>query len=143
MAMTRELPPQGSIIEYPYLWVSQRDGGETEGRKSRPVCLVLRIADPEQAIHHLVLLAISSQPPREDQAALEIPDTERRRAGLSRYPRAWIVVSEYNYDIAERSWYLQPGNPPLGKFSGPFLREIAQAFKPTLTRRAAKVDRTV
>jgi hypothetical protein len=143
MPTVRDLPAQGSVIEYPYLWISQRDAGETEGRKDRPVCLVLRIADPAQEIHHLVLLAISSQPPREDQVALEVPDTERRRAGLSRYPRAWIVVSEYNYDIAEQSWYWQPNNPPLGQFSGPFLRTIAQAFKPTLTTAVAKVDRTV
>lgn len=141
--MTFELPPQGSVIEYPYLWVSQRDAGEIEGRKNRPVCLVLRIADAEHAIHHIVLLAISSQPPHEDQVGLEIPDTERRRAGLSRYPRAWIMVSEYNYDIAERSWYLQPSKPPIGQFSTAFLRTIAQAFKGTMAAKTAKVDRTV
>ena len=141
--MGREPPPQGSIIQYPYLWVAQRDAGETEGRKSRPACLVLRIRDPERAIHHLILLGISSQPPRPDQAALEIPDTERRRAGLTRYPGAWIVVSEYNYDIAERSYYYEPNTPPLGAFSAPFLREIAKAVRATLTKARARVDRTL
>ena len=92
--MSGEVPPQGSVILYPYLWVSQRDDGETEGRKKRPTCLVLRLDDPGHAVHHLILLAISSQPPRPDQIAIEVPDTERRRAGLSRSPRAWIVVSE-------------------------------------------------
>ena len=53
---------------------------------------------------HLALLAISSQPPGGEQAALEIPDIERRRAGLSDWRRAWITISEYNCDIAERSW---------------------------------------
>src|SRR5882672_10616057 len=101
--MVSDVPPQGSIITYPYLWVAQRDAGESEGRKDRPVCMILNIRDPERDIHHLVLLAISSQLPHSDQAALEIPDTERRRGGLTRYPRAWVVVSEYNYDIAERS----------------------------------------
>jgi hypothetical protein len=141
--MARELPPQGSVIVYPYLWTSQRDAGETEGRKSRPVCLVLRIHDPERSIHHLFLLGISSQPPRSDQAALEIPDIERRRAGLSRYPRAWIVVSEYNYDIAEQSYYYEPNTPPLGAFSAPFLREVAKAVRSGLSKAAARVDRTV
>lgn len=141
--MASELPAQGSVIVYPYLWVTQRDAGETEGRKTRPVCLVLRLRDPKQDLHHLLLLAISSQPPRADQAALEIPDTERRRAGLSRYTRAWIIISEYNYDIAERSWYYEPNRPPLGAFSAPFLRDIAKALRTALTNAAARVDRTV
>ena len=141
--MGRDLPPQGSVIPYPYLWASQRDEGETEGRKARPVCMVLRIRDPGSDTHHLVLLAISSQPPRDDQAALEIPDTERRRAGLGRYPKAWIVVSEFNYDIAERSFYYEPNTPPLGAFSAPFLKEVANALRSNLSKAAARVNRTL
>jgi hypothetical protein len=99
--------------------------------------------DAKRPLHHLMLLAISSQPPHPDQVALEIPDTERRRAGLSRYPRAWIVVSEYNYDIAEQSWYYELNRPPLGTFSAPFLREVAKALRATLSKAAARVDRTV
>ena len=83
--------------------MEQKNEGETEGRKSRPVCLVLRVPDVARKVTHLFLLAISSKPPRPTQVAIEIPDTERRRAGLSRYPRAWITVSEFNYDVAERS----------------------------------------
>jgi hypothetical protein len=86
--MAREVPPRGSVIHYPYLWAAQRDRGETEGRKSRPTCVVLRIHDRERDLHTLLLLAISSQPPGKDQIALQVPDTERRRAGLSRYPDA-------------------------------------------------------
>jgi hypothetical protein len=141
--MTGEVPPQGSVIVYPYLWASQRDAGESEGRKDRPVCLLLNIRDPAHDIHHLVLLAISSQPPAPDQTALEIPDTERRRGGLSRYPRAWVVISEYNYDIAERSFYYDPNTAPLGAFSTPYLRKVATAFRTSLTKAAARIDRTV
>jgi hypothetical protein len=131
------------VIIYPYLWASQRDVGEAEGRKTRPVCLVLRLYDNEQHFHHLVLLAITSRPPHSDQRALEIPDTERRRAGLLRYPRAWVIVSEYNYDIAERSYYFEPQTPPLGTFSMPFLREVATALRAALTKPNARVDRTI
>ena len=141
--MASEVPPQGSVIHYPYLWATQRDAGETEGRKSRPTCLVLRISDSERNLHHMILLAISSQPPHDDQLALEVPDTERRRAGLSRYPSAWIIVSEYNYDVAEQSWYYEPSTPPLGAFSGPFIKEIAKALRLNLKKTAARVDRTV
>src|ERR1700674_229761 len=132
--MAVEVPPQGSVITYPYLWASQHHAGETEGRKARPTCLVLRTYDLDRSIHHLFLLAITSQPPRADQAAIEIPDTERRRGGLTRYPRAWIIISEYNYDIAERSFYYEHTTPPLGTFSTPFLREVAGSLRTALTR---------
>jgi hypothetical protein len=140
--MAIEPPPQGSVILYPYLWVRQRDAAETEGRKTRPACLVLRMRDQKRELHHLAVLAVSSQPPGSDQAAVEVPDTERRRAGLSRYPRAWVVVSEYNYDIAEQSWYYEPGRQPPGEFSAPFLREIAKAFRAALLKTTARVDPT-
>jgi len=141
--MANEVPPQGSIITYPYLWATQRDAGETEGRKSRPTCVVLCIYDAERKIHHLMLLPISSQPPRSDQIALEVPETERRRAGLSRYPGAWVIVSEYNYDVAEQSWYYEPTAPRLGAFSGQFLKEVAKALRSNLKKATAKIDRTV
>ncbi len=140
--MATDLPPQGSVVAYPYLWRSQRASGETEGRKRRPVCLVLRMRNEETGLHHLVLLAISSQPPRDDQRAIEIPDTERRRAGLTRYPRAWIVVSEYNYDVLEQSFYYEPQMQPLGMLSAAFRREVAAALRPTLAQRQARIDRT-
>jgi hypothetical protein len=140
--MAAKVPPQGSVIAYPYLWATQHDEGETEGRKVRPSCLVLRSYDSRQKIHHLFLLAITSQPPRSDQTAIAVPDTERRRGGLTRYPRAWIIVSEYNYDIAERSFYFEPGTPTLGAFSAPFLREIARSFREALARAVMRIDRT-
>lgn len=136
-----ELPAQGSVVAYPYLWARQRDVGETEGHKSRPVCVVLRMHDSGRAIHHLMLAPITSQPPPPERTAIEIPETERRRAGLTRFPRAWIIVDEYNYDIAERSWYLEP-HAQLGAFSATFLREIAIALRSALTKSAARVDRT-
>jgi hypothetical protein len=141
--MARNPPSQGSIIQYPYLWVRQRDAGETEGRKIRPVCLLLRIKDAERDLHHLFLLPITSKQPHADETAVEIPDTERRRAGLVRYARAWVIVGEYNYDIAERSYYYEPNAPVLGTFSAPFLREIAKIARSTLSRKGGRVDRTV
>jgi hypothetical protein len=97
--------------------------------------------EPKEDLHHLVILAISSKPPSPDQKAIEIPDTERRRVGLSKYPRAWIIVSEYNYDIEERSWYYEP-QEPLGAFSAPFLRQIAVAAQSAFKKIGARVDRT-
>jgi len=109
----------------------------------RKDALVLRLDDSKQNLHHLVVLAITSRPPSPGQRALEIPETERRRAGLMRYPRAWIVVSEYNYDIAERSYYYDANTRPLGTLSARFLREVATALRATLMDTTTSVDRTI
>jgi hypothetical protein len=53
-----------------------------------------------------VLLAITTQPPQAERIALEIPDIERRRAGIGDLKQSWIVVDEYNHDIVEHSWYI-------------------------------------
>jgi len=59
---------------------------------------------------------------------------------LSDLKRCWIVVDEYNYDIAERSWYIEPRNDILGRFSKAFVMKIATAFaKARLSGR--RVDR--
>ena len=60
--------------------------------------------------------------------ALDIPEIERQRAGLGDLKRCWIVVDEYNYDIAERSWYIEPGSHVLGRFSKAFVMKVATAF---------------
>lgn len=134
-----DTPPSGSIVRYPYLWAWQRDKGETEGRKSRPVCLVLALPKGKQT--HLIILAISGTPPRADQTALEIPQLECRRAGIRDWKDAWITVSEFNHDIAEASFYYDPNAEMLGSFSKGFLAKVASAFKPFLSRTDARVDR--
>jgi hypothetical protein len=141
--MTAKTPPKGSVILYPYLWAEQQKQGETEGRKTRPTCLVLSLRDPGEDIHHLMLVAITSQAPSKKQTAVEVPDTERMRAKLTRYPRAWIIVNEYNYDIAERSWYFEGGAEVLGTFSEPFVRQITDALRKEMRAGAKRIDRTI
>lgn len=137
--MHEPVPPNGSVISYPYLWKWQHEGGETEGRKSRPACLVLGIKRATKT--HLVLLAISGTPPRSDQTALTIPLLERQRAGLKDFKEAWITVSEYNYDIAEESFYFDHNAAVLGKFGPSFLAKIAVAARPFIAKRGAQVQR--
>ncbi len=96
----------GEIISaYPYLWLWQRDRFETEGRKERPVCVAVAVKGVD-GLTHLALLAITGTPPRADQRAVEIPPLEIRRIGLKEHKQAWIIVSEYNYDILEKSFSL-------------------------------------
>ncbi|MGN6548999.1 MAG: hypothetical protein ACTHJ3_03775 [Pararhizobium sp.] len=137
--MINRLPPTGSVIRYPYLWRWQYDRGETEGRKDRPVCLLLAIA--RGAKTHLVLLAISATPPRADQRALAVPPLEKRRAGLRDWKEAWITVSEYNYDIAEESYYFDPDAEIGGQFSKAFLGKVAEAARPFIAVPGAQVER--
>jgi hypothetical protein len=89
----------------------------------------------------LYLLPISSQPPSDDQTALEIPTWELRRVGLKSYRRGWITVSEHNRDIAERSFYLDLNAEPLGTFSDAFLLKIQRAALPFFKSDAARVSR--
>ncbi len=134
-----DVPANGSVIRYPYLWAWQRDKGETEGRKGRPVCMVLAIPKGNQT--NLILLAISGTPPRSDQTALEIPQLECRRAGIREWKDAWITVSEFNHDLAEVSFYYDPSAEVLGSFSKGFLAKVAAAFKPFLASPDARISR--
>ncbi|WP_279483582.1 hypothetical protein [Aureimonas sp. SK2] len=135
-----DLPASGSVITYPYLWAWQRDRGETEGRKDRPVCMVLAL--PGRQGTTLLLLAISGSPPRSDQTAIEIPPLEIRRVGLREWKQAWITVSEFNQDIAERSHYYDPNVEVRGTFSRGFLAKVAAGLKPFITSSVAKVARS-
>lgn len=139
--MSRKLR-SGDIVRYPYLWKWQRDRGESEGRKDRPVCVVIAVHSSRDDATHLALLAISSRPPTADQVALEVPEIECRRGGLSEFKQAWISVSEYNYDIAERSYYLDPAQPAIGRFSKPFMMRLAAALSPLFKLSQSRVDRT-
>ena len=137
--MREPAPANGSVITYPYLWNWRHGRGETEGRKNRPACLVLKI--PRAGKKHLVLFAISGTPPQSDQIALSIPDLERQRAGLKDFKEAWITVSEYNYDTAEDSFYFDSSAEALGKFGPSFLSKIAAAARPFIANRSSQIRR--
>ncbi|WP_338695371.1 hypothetical protein V5279_04355 [Bradyrhizobium sp. 26S5] len=122
----------GSVIRFPYLWVREAERGETEGRKPRPVAVGVRIARPKGG-DVLVLFPITSQPPAPDRFAAEIPEMEKRRAGLDATLRLWIILDEYNQDIVDQSFYLEPA-PPLGRFSKAFFLPLMKQF---IARRAS------
>jgi hypothetical protein len=116
----------GCVIRYPYLWVREAERGETEGRKPRPVAVGVRIVRPKGE-DVLVLFPITSQPPSPGRFAAEIPEMEKRRAGLDATLRLWIILDEYNQDIVGQSFYLEP-EPPLGYFSKAFFLPLMKEF---------------
>ncbi len=116
----------GCVIRFPYLWVREAERGETEGRKPRPVAVGVRISRP-RGEDVLVLFPITSQRPSPNRFAAEIPEMEKRRAGLDVTLRLWIILDEYNQDTIGQSFYLEP-NPPLGRFSKAFFLPLMKEF---------------
>jgi len=116
----------GAVIRFPYLWARQAAQGETEGRKFRPVAVGVRIPKPKNE-DVIILFPITSQEPDPGRFGAEIPDMEKRRAGLDGSRRLWIILDEYNQDVLGRSFYLEP-DPPLGHFSKAFLLPLLQEF---------------
>jgi hypothetical protein len=116
----------GAVIRFPYLWAREAGQGETEGRKFRPAAVGVRIPKPKGE-DLLFLFPITSQEPARERFAAEIPETEKRRAGLDGNLRLWIVLDEYNQDVIGHSYYLEP-EPPLGYFSKAFFLPLLQEF---------------
>jgi hypothetical protein len=114
----------GSVVRYPYLWAREAIAGERSGRKDRPAVGV-RLSRPGG--DRLVLFAITSRRPGPERFAVEIPDLEKRRAGLDSARRLWIILDEYNTDIIGRSFHLRP-ELPLGKFGKAFFLPVLRAF---------------
>lgn len=115
-------PKLCDVWDYPYLWSREDLQGETEGRKDRPVAIVLRVE--RQDGYPLVYLApITSKDPGQTVPALEVPEMEKQRAGLSRDLRMWVIVSEINTDIPGESYYFEAGNKR-GVFSSNFVKRV-------------------
>ena len=116
----------GSVINYPYLWFREADRGETDGRKLRPSAVALRLKRDGGA-DLIVLLAITSKQPAPSQTAMEIPDSEKRRAGLEPDKRLWVVLDEYNTDTVGESFFLIP-SASAGHFGKAFFLSLLRAF---------------
>lgn len=128
-----DLPQQGDVWDYPYLWARQASAGETEGRKARPAAVAILIRRRD-GLNGLVFLAITSQPPAPGRRALQVPDTERQRAGLTDDKLLWVMLDEHNQDIAERSYYLDLDGRR-GAFSPRFRKQVQGAFLKALRDR--------
>ena len=119
-------PRAGQVFRYPFLWKRQQEKGETEGRKSRPICLVVTAttADGETL---LFLLPITTQTPGEGRIAAWVTTMEARRAGLGTNQPCWVMLDEINTDILERSWAFED-RTPLGRFSPAFADELRRTL---------------
>jgi hypothetical protein len=124
--MSYEDIESGCVIRYPYLWTREANRGETEGRKERPTAVGFRLIR-SNADDSLVLFPITSRAPRPEDLAVEIPEIEKRRAGLDAALRLWVILDEYNTDVVGQSFHLEP-SPPLGRFSKAFFLPLMREF---------------
>ena len=73
-------PAAGEVFRYPFLWKREQMAGETEGRKTRPVCIAVTVAkaDNETVVF---ILPITTQPPLASRKFIEVPQIESQRVG--------------------------------------------------------------
>ncbi|WP_136661789.1 hypothetical protein [Nitratireductor sp. XY-223] len=115
----------GTVVEYQFLWSREADRGETEGRKPRPTAVAYRV---ERKDHSAVyLMPITSRSPLGSALGVEIPEIEKRRAGLDSDLRLWIIIDEINFDIIPHSHVLEP-DAKIGKFGKPFFQKVLKLW---------------
>jgi hypothetical protein len=131
-------PSDGLVISYNYLWAREYDRREESGRKARPVCVQIIIASGKSGTV-VALFPITSQPPQAGRTALEIPETEARRVGLT--TPSWIVVDEWNLDDLAKSPHVADSRP-IGILSPMFMKRVrSEAAARIRARRYRSVPR--
>src|SRR5437868_9227732 len=88
------IPKPTDVIAYSYLWHREAKAGSEEGSKDRPVVVVVAIENRPHGIQ-LMVVPVTTRPPRAGDAAVEMPERVRRHLGLGA-ERSWIVADEYN-----------------------------------------------
>ena len=119
-------PRAGDMLRHPYLWARQSTEGETEGRKLRP-CAVILALHIRNGQTELRLCAITTQPPQRNTNAVEVPEIEKRRAGLDGSIPLWVIIDEHNLDVFENSFYIEPQSQ-IGTFSATFTKKLQAAM---------------
>jgi hypothetical protein len=124
-------PANGLVISYNYLWAREYDRREESGRKARPVCVQIILAESRSGVL-VALFPITSQPPHAGRTALEIPEMEARRVGLT-IP-SWIIVDEWNLDDLAKSPHIADARP-LGSLSLAFMKRVRSAAADRIRQR--------
>lgn len=115
-------PKLGDLWRYPFLWSAEAARGETEGRKSRPVSLMFLSQRRDGEVEVFFLPVTTKNPGRHDYA-VEVPEIEKRRAGLDLSTQLWVIANEVNSDVLSESFYFEPDGR-LGSFSMAFVKRV-------------------
>lgn len=87
-------PQPGHVLRYAYLWTHEFDQGLEEGRKDRPVAVVMTVKTEDGATR-VAVVPITHTPPDDANAAIEIPPAIKAMLHLDD-ARSWIAVTEIN-----------------------------------------------
>ncbi len=117
-----EFPKLGDVWRFPYLWKREEQRGETEGRKNRPCVLALLTKSTEGQME-VILVPVTSQPQSKNPFAIEVPEIEKKRAGLDVNLRLWVIADEHNIDTPAQSYYFEAAGR-LGSFSATFTKQV-------------------
>jgi hypothetical protein len=71
---------------------------------------------------------------------MEVPDIEKRRAGLDQDMQLWVVTDEANTDLPERSFYFEP-DARVGAFSLQFTKTVQAIMIQALKARKLRSTR--
>lgn len=134
----------GDVFDYPYLWGIDEDRGNENPKDRRTTLAMLRTTTRTSDGHehtHMILLGITDSP-RADQVAVPVPQIERQRGGLTPNRPAFVVVSEYDYDVIPGSFDYNPNSKTYGRFSPVFLdeikRQLSTQIREGLARRVSR-----
>jgi hypothetical protein len=111
----------GTILTYPYLFPEEADRGREDGFKLRPTVVAVRA--PRDGGDILFLLALSTTPPRPDQAGFLLPPGD---VGVGK--KVWVRLDSVNVGVIGRSVALAP-NAITGRLSAGTTRRLAEAFR--------------
>lgn len=120
----------GCVIEYQYLWRREALIGQIEGSKRRPSAVAFRLAGVASDI--IYLMPITTKEPDANAIAIEVPQIEKKRAGLDLDMRQWIILSEMNADLIPGSFVLEP-NAKIGMFGKAFFQTVLRQWKENQT----------
>ena len=120
----------GTLVHYQFLWSHEANRGQEEGVKRSPCAIILRSPNPHS--DRIFLIPITTQEPDADTPAIEVPELEARRMGLSDPMRRWIVLNEINVDEIP-SYVLEP-DAKIGQIGVSFFTAVLTELKRVNTR---------
>lgn len=116
---------RGEVYRFNYLWGHEAERGRTGSRKIRKVCLVMQVGE------WLYLFPFTSLEPKpvegRDRLYLEVPEIEKKRAGLSAEKPSYLILDDYNRVRIDRLYDFE-SLTAVGALSPRSLRLIARRF---------------
>ena len=126
----------GTVFHYPYFWYGDyKNGIENPKNRTTTIAIIKKtISQNSTELTHLFLLGITDNP-RDGQDFIEIPTLEKRRAGLDPLRPAYVVISEYNYDVLPHSYDYDSNAKDFGVFSDVFINAVRDKFLAALRQK--------